>query len=336
MGSKLQKAFPSSSQRKIHDMKIQLNGMESPACEYGCGLIAVTQLKTGRWCCGEGSDDCPEVRRMIKETMKKVGNTDRWKKMSSERAKIEWEKKRYSKKSIGDSVFWSYREHDKFSSIDYMYTSQCEHGCGNLANFQLNNGRWCCKETAKLCDAVVKHRTIGNIGRKHSEEMINKYRITRKKNGIYPKHSEATKQKLREIRTGEKNPFFGKKHKKETFEKIRMTRIERGLIIPDDQLEGYKKYNTIVRRLTRTSIRENFTSTDLLKRGKCNEEGAIHVDHKYSIYQGFLDDIPPERMAHYKNLELIPAIDNSRKRMECSITKEELYMITDEDFIKND
>ena len=74
MGSKLQKVFPSSSQRKKHDMKIQLNGMETPACEYGCGLIAVTQLKTGRWCCGEGSDDCPEVRRMIKETMKKVGN----------------------------------------------------------------------------------------------------------------------------------------------------------------------------------------------------------------------------------------------------------------------
>jgi len=50
-----------------------------------------------------------------------------------------------------------------------------------------------------------------------------------------------------------------------------------------------------------------------------------HLDHKYSIVQGFKDNILPTVIGSKSNLEMLSAYENVTKRENCSITKEELF-----------
>lgn len=60
------------------------------------------------------------------------------------------------------------------------------------------------------------------------------------------------------------------------------------------------------------------------KRGNSGVDGAYHLDHKFSIVEGFMNNIEPEIIGGIKNLEFIPWLDNIKKRTKCSITINEL------------
>ena len=49
-----------------------------------------------------------------------------------------------------------------------------------------------------------------------------------------------------------------------------------------------------------------------------------HLDHKYSVLEGFRNNIPPYIICSKDNLEIIPRNENLNKQYGCSITKEEL------------
>jgi len=86
-----------------------------------------------------------------------------------------------------------------------------------------------------------------------------------------------------------------------------------------------KKYRLMVVKLTNKqpiSLLENYE-----KRGVSGIDGAYCLDHKYSIFEGFKNDVKPEIIASLKNLVFIPWRDNVVKRTKCSITKEELINI---------
>lgn len=51
----------------------------------------------------------------------------------------------------------------------------------------------------------------------------------------------------------------------------------------------------------------------------------LHLDHIYSIAEGFKNNIPPEIIGHWTNLRLISKIENSCKGSNCHKTKEQLY-----------
>jgi len=50
------------------------------------------------------------------------------------------------------------------------------------------------------------------------------------------------------------------------------------------------------------------------------------LDHKYSIKEGFRNDINPNIIGHYENLEVISREDNCKKRTSCSININELLI----------
>ena len=54
-----------------------------------------------------------------------------------------------------------------------------------------------------------------------------------------------------------------------------------------------------------------------------NKEG-IARDHKYSVKQGFINNVDPFLISHPANCELMTSRDNSIKHTKCSITLEEL------------
>jgi hypothetical protein len=49
-----------------------------------------------------------------------------------------------------------------------------------------------------------------------------------------------------------------------------------------------------------------------------NDKGDT-LDHKYSIFWGFYNDVPPEIIGSIHNLEYIPLSENCKKQTNCSI-----------------
>lgn len=79
-------------------------------------------------------------------------------------------------------------------------------------------------------------------------------------------------------------------------------------------------YREVVDRLSNASY---FINKDIIDpdgiRGK-----EWHLDHKYSVKAGFINNVDPRIIANIHNLQLIKGSENSKKGMRCSITLEEL------------
>jgi len=54
------------------------------------------------------------------------------------------------------------------------------------------------------------------------------------------------------------------------------------------------------------------------------KRGEYHLDHKYSVAEGFRNNVPVEIIGSIANLEFIPATDNMKKGAACSITEQQL------------
>ena len=89
-----------------------------------------------------------------------------------------------------------------------------------------------------------------------------------------------------------------------------------------ETLPAFKKYKLLVYKLTE---KQNIKSLDNYdKRGKAGVQGAYHLDHKFSINEGFKQGIEPEIIANINNLEFIPWEENIKKLNKCSISLNEL------------
>jgi len=99
------------------------------------------------------------------------------------------------------------------------------------------------------------------------------------------------------------------------------TKIDKGLIIPDEQLPLFKLYTRIVWKLTSRTINDYPNKIKNLKKRSRN----FHLDHKFSIKMGFLYNILPFYIAKPNNLEVIDATQNLKKNWKSSITEQELF-----------
>lgn len=88
--------------------------------------------------------------------------------------------------------------------------------------------------------------------------------------------------------------------------------------------ENKEDYFTFVRALTEKNydLFKNRINPKNLKRGWKNN----HVDHIYSISQGYKDRVNPFWIAHPCNLQMLKARENKRKNAKCGHTIEELVL----------
>lgn len=93
--------------------------------------------------------------------------------------------------------------------------------------------------------------------------------------------------------------------------------VENGYAIPLDEQDKFKRYAEKVRYLT--DKQDLSCIPDIQKRSK-----VYHLDHKYSILQGYLDNIPTHIMADVSNLEILHYLENQSKGINCSISKHDL------------
>lgn len=90
-------------------------------------------------------------------------------------------------------------------------------------------------------------------------------------------------------------------------------------------LSKYKKYRKKVISITKSQPINKLDNFD--KRGVSGINCAYHLDHKYSICVGFINNIEPEIIGNITNLEFLPWEENVKKRTNCSITINELNNI---------
>jgi len=84
-----------------------------------------------------------------------------------------------------------------------------------------------------------------------------------------------------------------------------------------NKLEKYR--NKVFKETYKTTVNFFNKIKNIELRGK-----DYHLDHKYSIYDGFTNNVDPKIISHYKNLECISGLKNIKKGSDSSITLEEL------------
>lgn len=99
---------------------------------------------------------------------------------------------------------------------------------------------------------------------------------------------------------------------------------EKGYWTPEHLIDKFHKYRNRVHHLTRMTFNRYFDEDVRSKIGKCGIEGALQIDHKFSIREGFKNNIPPEIISSIVNLDLISWQENINKKQNCSMSKEEL------------
>jgi len=102
--------------------------------------------------------------------------------------------------------------------------------------------------------------------------------------------------------------------------KIRKTNEINGNWLPKNKWSDFKTYKAEVWKITNKvkHLLKNFSKTG-------NKLNDYHCDHRYSIYQGFKDNIPTFIIGNLCNLEMINSRTNMSKNIKCSISKEELF-----------
>lgn len=83
-----------------------------------------------------------------------------------------------------------------------------------------------------------------------------------------------------------------------------------------DDLPEFQDYRRKVDCITRQQPVETLENYD--------KWGEYHLDHKFSVAEGFRQNVPEEIIGSIVNLEFIPAFENMSKQAKCSIDKDTL------------
>lgn len=100
------------------------------------------------------------------------------------------------------------------------------------------------------------------------------------------------------------------------------TKEKKGMIISSKNRDEFYRYKSVIIYLTekiRKSVSEGY------KTGLAGEEGAFHIDHIFSIKEGYEKNISPFVIADIKNLRMIPWEKNLKKHSSSDITDIELF-----------
>ena len=145
---------------------------------------------------------------------------------------------------------------------------------------------------------------------------INKYGVENNmfRGDVKEKHAESCI--IRDIKRKEDIDENGLNSFHRAMVKSKETNIKNGYWIPNENKTDFEIYYAEVWKYTRRNDLSNLEHIE--KRGHANQ-GKFHLDHKYSIFQGFKDRVSPAIIGSIYNLEMITGRNNLSKGRKCSI-----------------
>lgn len=90
-----------------------------------------------------------------------------------------------------------------------------------------------------------------------------------------------------------------------------------------EDIEKFEKYSKVVRSLTRSIFRKNKYLIDPIN-FKSEDSKEYHIDHIYSIADGFKNNINPNIISSYVNLRVITSDENLKKGTRSDMELDEL------------
>lgn len=103
------------------------------------------------------------------------------------------------------------------------------------------------------------------------------------------------------------------------------TKADRGIITSIENRNTFGRYKTLVWYLTnkhRSAITSGYIT------GLAGTIGAYHIDHIFSIYDGFVQGVSPLVISHRMNLQMLPWRDNVVKHNKSNVSLDELLLLT--------
>ncbi len=206
----------------------------------------------------------------------------------------------------------------KFHGFSKGYSKTCSYSCRNKSENFLTKY----KETCKVKYGVDFASQSSLFRTQVKKTLKAKYNVEN------PMFNDDIKQKLKNSnleKYGTSNPAASNKVK----EKIIATKEKNGSITPRNKRSEKQNYYLDVMKITKKSYHDNFykLNPNNLTRAK----DMFHLDHVFSINEGFKNNIPAEIIGHWTNLRLIWCNENTRKNYRCNKSIEQLY----EDYTKN-
>lgn len=106
-------------------------------------------------------------------------------------------------------------------------------------------------------------------------------------------------------------------------EKNSQSQIDGGHATPKHLRSDKALYYEQVRLVTKENWNKHFDKINPNRYDRTTS--GFELDHVYSQYQGFADNIPPYIIGHWTNLQMLSKSKNSSKRHRCYKTKDELF-----------
>lgn len=202
---------------------------------------------------------------------------------------------------------------------DYNGKELCQ--CGNPARYIFSSGKICCQSVASNCPIIRIPANISiNQKLRHdfNDQGINKLK-ERALKGAETKRTTINDDGQSQLE------LYGLKMK----EYIASTRDENGRTqwsrckLSDEEFNNRserEKYYILVWNISNKSYYDNFYHL----KDSSKRSADYHLDHIFSISEGFKHNIDPKIIGHISNLRIIPAKDNLSKYSKCAVTIEEL------------
>ena len=209
----------------------------------------------------------------------------------------------------------------KYSRIKDGYRSYCSNKCVKNSNDYYNKWLDSWKNNNSDGKSIEKrNKTLEAKYGKDYDKIIQKNR----ENVMLKKHGVSNSFQISEIKKKRKETL-NEKYGSETYnnpDKTKRTRIDNNTQINDEIINDFLDYKKIAVNRTITIYRnnENIINPEKFKRSKKD----YHIDHLFSIKQGFLENLPIEIISHPCNLHMIFYMENLKKQDVCWITKEDL------------
>jgi hypothetical protein len=162
---------------RVGMVKCEIENHDNKLCDYGCGQIAKFQFGNGKYCCSNVFNRCPIEREKLSKS-KKGKKSYRFKEIENPNeivcdygcgqiAKFQFHNKKYccsdnARKCLGSikktSTAHIGKKHLKNKEIENPDGILCDYGCGQIAKFQLGNGKYCCSDHYIKCLFMKKQR----------------------------------------------------------------------------------------------------------------------------------------------------------------------------------
>lgn len=199
-----------------------------------------------------------------------------------------------------EALRWNEKDYRRFSSVEAK-----NKGIGKIVSKATTGNHWRQKDPNKSIQANEKFST-GFIKGTHKP--------WHERNRDYASSLEAARKTWMEkygVDNPSKCPAIQQKLSKSALD--RYSGIDRPAL---------EKYYLEVIVITKKSWKNNFNEINPKGLQRSNK---LHLDHIYSISEGFKNNIPAEVIGHWTNLRLLPKIENSTKGAKCHKTIEELF-----------